>query len=202
MVDESADAVGQDLRGSLAWFGLAVATAALLTFLHELGHYAVGAAFDFPGLTFEATSVRDAAEAAGVPEWQRGLKSAAGPLVNWSLVVIACLAARRQPVARWAQILGLVASIRGGLMAGAYLIASALGSAPSGDGHDELNAAAGLHLPVIPVMVLTLGLAIAAWWFLVTRLASGRRLWTVALTVAGAITGFVVYARAGALMMS
>jgi hypothetical protein len=201
VANENAGAVVRDLRGSLAWFGLAVATAALITFLHELGHYWVGAAFDFPGLTFEPTSVNDAAEAAGVPEWQRGVKSAAGPLVNWSFVAVACLAARRQPVARWALIVGLVASIRGGLEGGAYLIARALGAAPRGQGHDELDAAALLHLPVIPVMVVTLGLAIAAWWFLVTRLAAGRRLWTAVLTVAGTVAGYIIYARAGALMM-
>ena len=67
-------------RGLLVCFFLAAATAALLTFLHELAHYLVGAAFDFPGLTFEPTAVKDTAEAAGLPAWQRALKSVAGPL--------------------------------------------------------------------------------------------------------------------------
>jgi hypothetical protein len=53
----------------------------------------------------------------------------------------------------------------------------------------------------MPIMIVSLGLAIGAWWFLVPRLAPRRRLWTVALAIAGAITGYVAYARAGALMM-
>ena len=201
MGNDNVDTILGNARGLLVCFFLAAATAALLTFLHELAHYLVGAAFDFPGLTFEPTAVKDTAEAAGLPAWQRALKSVAGPLVNWSAAAVACIAARRQLTAQWVPVVGLVATIRGALQGGAYVIASALGRAPSGQGDDELHAAAALNLPALPVMIVTLGLAIGAWWFLVPRLAARRRLWTLALLVVGGVAGFVVYARVGALLM-
>jgi hypothetical protein len=184
-------------RVSLVWlqcFAIAFLAAPVITILHELGHYAVGAAWDFPGQVLHATSVPDTAADAGVPEWQRGVKNVAGPLVNWLFVGVACLLASRLRDTRWPAVVGLVATVRPGLIAVVFLASRVLGATGQAD-FDEANAARAFDLPLIPIVLVVLAITAAAWWFLLSRMPRRGRLGAIAGVLIGAVVGYVVYER-------
>jgi len=174
--------------------------ASLITLLHELAHYGVGFAWHFPGLAFEGTSVPDSAATAGIPGWQRGLKSAAGPLVNWLFVGIACFAASRLREARWPTIIGLVATVRPGLIAAVYLATAVFRASPGAD-FDEAGVARLSNLPLMPVVLCVFGLVVAVWWFLISRMPRRGRLVALTAVVLGAFVGYGVYARSAILVV-
>ena len=167
----------------------------VVTVSHELAHYAVGRAFDFPGLDFRLTSVADAAGANGFPEWQRGVKSAAGPLVNWLFVGASCLVVWRRPAAVWAPVVGLTAAIAPALDSGVLLLAAAFGKSTAGVDVDEANASRYFHLPLTPTAAVLFALIVAAAFWLVTRLPKDTRASTVSAVVVGAVAGFFLFSR-------
>lgn len=176
----------------LRLFALALLAAPSITLLHELAHYLVGFVWGFPGLELRATSVPDAAAGVGIPEWQRGLKSAAGPLVNWLFVGVACLASVRTRDAVWPAIVGLVATIRPGLIAAAFLAMTLRGTTGNA-AFDEAQFARSFDLPLLPIVLFLFALMVAIWWFLVSRVPSRRRLGAIAAAVLGALVGVYAY---------
>lgn len=166
----------------------------MLGFL-ALAQYALGRAFDFPGLDFRLTSVADTAGANGFAEWQRGVKSAAGPLVNWLLVGVACLVAWRRPAAAWVPVVGLTAAIAPALDSGVLLLAAAFGKSTAGMDVDEANASRFFHLPLAPTAAVLFAFIVAAALWLVTRLPRGTRASTVFAVVVGAVAGFFLFSR-------
>jgi hypothetical protein len=167
----------------------------VVTVLHELAHYAVGRAFDFPGLEFRLTSVPDTAGASGFPEWQRGVKSAAGPWVNWLFVGVSCFVAWRRPVAAWASVVGLTAAIAPAIDSGVLLLAAVFGKSTAGVDVDEANASRFFHLPLTPTAAVLFALTVTASLWLVTRLPRGTRASTVSAVVVGAVAGFFLFSR-------
>ena len=187
--------------GWRVWAAPAALALPLGILLHELGHYAAGLAFDFPGLRLTATAVQDRADQEGYPAWQRGIQSAAGPLVTWAIVGVCCLLARRGRLAPAATAAGLATVWRPVLMVAGFLMLLAMGRDLARANVDEIKAAVLLGLPPAAVMGVETLLTAGAATYLLRRLPHGRKRRTAAIVASGGLAGLVVYiALMGALL--
>lgn len=174
----------------------ALAAAALLpatVLLHELAHFGVAHAFGFPDVLLYPTYVRDGAEAAGFPAWQRAVRAIAGPVVTWAMIVAGVVGARRAPRSVWATTLGLVAPVRSALVAGGLVVSAALGRGLAATNLDEVDAAMLLGIPAAPLLLASGIGSIVAWWLVVRALPPGARGRIVAAVIAGGASGLGLY---------
>ena len=174
----------------------ALAAAILLpatVLLHELAHFGVAHALGFPDVLLYPTYVRDGAEAAGFPAWQRGMRAAAGPVVTWVMIVAGVLGARKRPGAVWPTTLGLVAPVRSALVAGGLLAAAALGRPLVAANLDEVDAAMLLGVPAAPILLASGVASLLAWWLVTRTLPPGRRLRIIGAVAAGGAAGLGLY---------
>jgi hypothetical protein len=139
------------------------------------------------------TYVRDGAEAAGYPAWQRGVRAAAGPVVTWAMIVAGAVAARRHPRSVWAVTLGLVAPVRSALVAGGLLVSAALGRPLAAANLDEIDAATLLGFPAGPLLAVSGAGAAVAWWLVVRSLPAGRRSRIIGAAGVGGAAGLGLY---------
>ena len=175
---------------------LALAAAIVLpatVLVHELAHFTVALAFGFPDVLLYPTYVRDGAEAAGFPAWQRAVRAAAGPALTWVMIVAGVVAARGRPGSVWAVTLGLLAPVRSALVAAGLAVAAALGRHLAAANLDEVDAAMLIGVPAAPLLVASGVGSVIAWWLVVRALPAARRWRIVGAVAAGGAAGLGLY---------
>ena len=177
----------------LRWVLAAAVVLPLTVLLHELAHFGVAHAFGFPDVLLYPTYVRDGAEAAGYPAWQRGVRAAAGPALTWVMIIAGAVAAHRHPRSVWAVTLGLIAPVRSALVAAGLLVAAALGRTLAAANLDEVDAATLLGFPAGPLLAASGAGAAAAWWVVIRSLPQGRRRAIIGAVAVGGAAGLGLY---------
>jgi hypothetical protein len=175
-------------RQLLAWAVIAFLSVPPTIVLHELGHYAVAKLFRFPGITLHYGSVEDGADEAGLPAWQRGWKSLAGPAATILLVGASCLAAWRFGPHPLAVAPGFAAGARSVLIGGAFLGWSVTQGRQTNGSFDEALVARHLGLPVELVMG-GLTIAVLGGCVYLARTVPARGRWATLAAIGAGVAG-------------
>ncbi len=172
--------------------------------VHELGHFGAYVAFGFPDPVLRHASAGwsgsgeftrlmragDVEAAAAIAEpWQVAVSSAAGPMVTY-LTVIACVLAVRRfgpgplslPLA-----VGLVAPLR--WLIAIPILALKLTGERRLSNVDEGSLAMVSGIPESLLLLLGLACLLLGYWFLVRTTPRGKRVRTLAPTLAGVVLG-------------
>lgn len=174
------------------WFLFAALAGPIGIVLHELGHFLVAHAFDFPNVVLHFGSISDGGAEAGAPQWQLGVKAGAGPFVTLALLGICCGATVRFGARPWIVAPGFAIGIRSALVGLAYLLARLRGTAGTAE-FDELSFARAFGFSGDAVMATSTALVLVCWLFLAFSIPPGGRLKSLMAAAAGAAVGVILY---------
>lgn len=183
-------------RSGMRWAAAAALAAPVTVLLHEIGHFLAGLAMGFPDLVLHYGSVSDTAAESGMPQWQLGIQSAAGPIVTILLALVCCVYVARRGPDRWAIATGIVAPIR--FLIGVVYIGYALlvwwrGGRMEGSNFDEHNVAVASGLPLMLILAMEIVFLLSVWVYLFRAIRGVD--WRVALASigVGAVAGLLMW---------